>query len=150
MQRPIGPATPLTLPMPWRRLRYNLWCIGWSQGELARRARLDESTIRQMCRGARRCPDELAVWVEQLAAIHRALWEPPVWEPTGKASETFMAPDPNDNPDDTEVAPVNPVLYPNRQDHPDRLARLSQREQLERHQRNLATRDLNVLDNEIS
>jgi transcriptional regulator with XRE-family HTH domain len=90
-------------------MRYNLWCIGWSQGELARRVRLDESTIRQICRGARRCPDDVAVWVEQLARIHRALWEPPTWVPIGVSSLKYLQPDPRDDPDDTEVAPERPV-----------------------------------------
>lgn len=111
MQRPYEPKTPLTLPIPWRRMRYNLWCIGWSQGELARRARLDESTIRQICRGARRCPNELAIWVEQLAAIHRALWQPPDWIPTGVSADKWMQPDPRDDPDDLEIAPLRPVTY---------------------------------------
>jgi hypothetical protein len=32
---PPEPKTALSLPLPWRRLRYYLWCIGWSPGELA-------------------------------------------------------------------------------------------------------------------
>jgi hypothetical protein len=57
MNRPPEPKTPLTLPIPWRRLRYNLSCIGWSQGELARRVRLAEAgqalgiTVEAIARG---------------------------------------------------------------------------------------------------
>jgi transcriptional regulator with XRE-family HTH domain len=101
---PPEPKTPLTLPIPWRRLRYNLWCIGWSQNELARRARLNDSTVRAICRGARRCPDALAIHVERLAKIHRAMWEPAGWDPVGKSARAYMMPDPDDDPDDPEVA----------------------------------------------
>lgn len=103
------PKTELTLPCPWRRLRYNLECIGWSQNELARRIRLDDSGVRQMCRGAREIPDDVAIWVEQLAAVHRALWEPPLWEADGKSAQRFYVPE--FDPDDTEVA-VNRQLIP--------------------------------------
>jgi hypothetical protein len=122
---PPEPKAALSLPIPWRRLRYNLWCIGWSQGELARRARLNESSIRQMCSGAKRCPDALAIHVERLAAIHRAMWEPPEWDPAGRSSFHFMKPPEGDDPDDTEVAPEQPRLYA-RDEHPDRLALLAE------------------------
>lgn len=85
------PPTELTLPMNWRRLRYNLHCIGWTIGQLARRARIDEGSARQMCRGERSIPDPLARWTESLAAMHRAMSEPFEWEPKGRDGKPSKA-----------------------------------------------------------
>jgi hypothetical protein len=93
------PTTPLQLPMPWRRLRYNLECIGWTQGEASRRLRIDDSTLRQMCTGKRPIPDKVAIWTETLVAIHRALPEPHEWTPTGKWSDPSNYPMPEFDPD---------------------------------------------------
>ncbi len=115
---PPEPETKLTLPIPFRRLRYNLWCIGWTSGELARRLRVDESSIRSMLRGAKRAPDEVAIFVEQLATIHRTLWEPVGWEPAGRSSLKYMEVPGESDPDDTEVAPPHTRMYLPRE-HPD-------------------------------
>ena len=116
--RPTEPTRPLTLPIPYRRLRYNLWCIGWTSGELARRLRLDESSTRKMLRGDKRCPNEVAILTEQLAGIHRALWEPAGWAPAGRSSLRYMELPPDCDPDDTAVAP-EPVTVYLPEEHPD-------------------------------
>lgn len=116
--RPCAPTTPLTLPIPIGRFRYNLWCIGWTSADLSRRLRLDESSTRRMARGEKRVPNNVAIFTEQLAAIHRALWEPVGWAPSGQSSLKFMQVPEDCDPDDTEVAPDFPPLYAP-EDHPD-------------------------------
>lgn len=115
---PREPTTPLTLPIPIGRLRYNLWCIGWSANELAHRLRLDESSTRRMVRGDKAVPNEVAIFTEQLAVIHRCLWEPVGWRPFGQASLRFMEPPENCDPDDTATAPDYAPRY-ERHEHPD-------------------------------
>jgi hypothetical protein len=55
---------PASLPMHKDRLHWCMKAIGWSLEELARRIHTHESSVRQMGRGRREIPDDLAYWIE--------------------------------------------------------------------------------------
>lgn len=68
---PILPAEPAA--MTPTRLRECLDVLDWPLRELARRLRCDSATIRQMGVGRRPVSDNLAAWLEMLAAVHSTL-----------------------------------------------------------------------------
>ena len=68
---PILPAE--LAAMTPTRLRECLDVLDWPLRELARRLQCDSGTIRQMGSGKRPVNDNLAAWLEMLAAVHGTL-----------------------------------------------------------------------------
>jgi ribosome-binding protein aMBF1 (putative translation factor) len=64
------------------RLRHCLSLIGWSQRQLARVLDQHEGTVRQWARGTLEIPEDIATWLERLAAAHEA-------NPVPRKSKTF-------------------------------------------------------------
>ena len=74
------PPGKFALPMTPERLTWCLDVLGWSRGELARRLDVSEGTTSQMTTGKRNIPHRLAVWLETLAQMQRALPAPFFWQ----------------------------------------------------------------------
>lgn len=72
-------SEPFLLPMSKDRLRWNLECIGWSPGELARRLDVNERSMLNWLSGKKVIPDRVAVWIETVRALITALPAPPFW-----------------------------------------------------------------------
>jgi hypothetical protein len=60
---------PASLPMSKERLVWCLDAIGWTLEQLANRVHIQEGTVRQMGRGRKPIPDELAFYVEHMAKL---------------------------------------------------------------------------------
>lgn len=73
------PAFEMRYPMSAERFYFCQRCIGWTDGEMARRLQIDESSVRRMRKGWKFIPRAVAIWLEHLAAIHRAMPQPPGW-----------------------------------------------------------------------
>ena len=58
-----------SLPMQKDRFHWCLAAIGWTAGELARRIHMHESSVRQMGRGRRDIPEDLAYFLEVKTAL---------------------------------------------------------------------------------
>lgn len=79
------PPVPFDLPYPNARLCWALDVIGWTQRELSRRVHVGERTARDWCSGRRPIPDDLARWIETLAAVVMSLPLPFNWRPPAEA-----------------------------------------------------------------
>jgi transcriptional regulator with XRE-family HTH domain len=62
------------------RLRECLTALHWSQRGLADVLTYSEGTVRGWARGAREIPEAVAVWLEELAAVHEARPLPTGWD----------------------------------------------------------------------
>jgi len=73
------------LPMSPARMAWCLAAIGWSPAVLAERLDGNERNFRRMRSGKSNIPDQLAGWLEQLAAavlaqpLHPPHWRPRIW-----------------------------------------------------------------------
>lgn len=74
------PPGKFSLPMTHERLNWCLDVLGWSRGELARRLDISDSTAGQMTTGKRNIPNRMAVWLETLAQMQRAMPAPFFWQ----------------------------------------------------------------------
>ncbi len=62
------------------RLRECLTALHWSQRGLADVLAYSEGTVRGWARGARDIPEAVAMWLEELAAVHEAHPLPQDWQ----------------------------------------------------------------------
>lgn len=82
------PPGKFALPMTTERINWCLEVLGWSRSELARRLDVSDATASQMIRGKRFTPNRVAVWLESLAQMVRALPTPFLWhEGAGAAAQ---------------------------------------------------------------
>jgi hypothetical protein len=81
------PPMPLSLPMQGPRLDWCLEVVGWTRGELRRRLKLGDNTVKEWLSGKRNIPTPVAIWMETLAAMHMALPAPYFWHENADAGE---------------------------------------------------------------
>jgi hypothetical protein len=73
------PETPFTCPMAAERMTYCMECIGWSDSTVARRLQIADRDVQRMRKGLKHIPLPVARWLENLAAVHRAMPQPGEW-----------------------------------------------------------------------
>jgi DNA-binding transcriptional regulator YdaS (Cro superfamily) len=87
--RPLDQLPRPGLPMSGARLEYCLDVIGWTPKATSRRLRIHPDCVRQMVKGKRNIPNQLAIWIEKLAAGQPADEYPENWRAV--ADETAAA-----------------------------------------------------------